>query len=293
MMGGEVGVISEEGRGSEFWFTVRLSIQPESAQALPAPTRELSGVKVLIVDDNATNRDILTAQLSGWGMRPTVTSNGPSGLETLYTALDEKDPFQIAVIDMQMPGMDGETLGRAIRADNRLAETRLVMMTSLGIRGDARRFAEIGFAAYLTKPARSRELKSVLSAALSDRVDKPPILTRHSTRNLQGLFVDRKVRILLAEDNITNQQVALGFLRKFGLHADAVANGAEVLKAMETLSYDLILMDIQMPIMDGLETTRRIRDHEKNEKNEKKMIPIVAMTAHAMGGDRKNVWPRA
>ena len=124
-------------------------------------------MRVLIVDDNATNREILTTRLASWGMRPSEAQDGPGALQALYRALDENDPFRIAVIDMQMPGMDGETLGRTIQADNRLTDTRMVMLTSLGMRGDARRFEEIGFAAYATKPIRHQELKAVLSLALS------------------------------------------------------------------------------------------------------------------------------
>jgi CheY-like chemotaxis protein/HPt (histidine-containing phosphotransfer) domain-containing protein len=201
------------------------------------------------------------------------------------------------VIDMQMPGMDGETLGRIIQKDERLNDTRMVMLTSLGTRGDARRFQEIGFAAYSTKPIRHQELKAVLSLVLDNR-DKSthqPIATRHTARETLNLFAGRKARILIAEDNITNQQVALGILKKLGLRADAVANGLEALKALETLPYDLVLMDVQMPKMDGFEATKRIRNYELEITNKAQtddssssfVIPIIAMTAHAMQGDRE------
>jgi CheY-like chemotaxis protein len=246
-------------------------------------------VRALIVDDNATNREIVTTRLASWGMRPSEAEDGPAALGALARALEEHDPFRLAVIDMQMPGMDGETLGRTIRADQRLASTRMVMLTSLGARGDARRFEEMGFAAYATKPIRHQDLKGVLSLALRERdgagPSPRPIATRHTAREMLNRFAGRKARILLAEDNITNQQVALGILRKLGLSADAVANGAEALKSLETIPYDLVLMDVQMPVLGGLETTRRIRDPESAITCHG--IPIIAMTAHAMQGDRE------
>ncbi|MFH0996311.1 MAG: response regulator [Pseudomonadota bacterium] len=284
LMGGEAGVSSDEGKGSEFWFTARLGKQPEGAHAESIPPADMHSVRVLIVDDNATNREILTIRLASWGMRPLEVKDGPEAILALSRALEDNDPFRIAVIDMQMPGMDGETLGRMIHEDKRLADTRMVMLTSLGTRGDARHFQEIGFAAYATKPIRHQELKAVLSLALTDHDGAEqaprPIVTRHTARETLNLFAGRKARILLAEDNITNQQVAMGILKKLGLRADAVANGAEALRALETLPYDLVLMDVQMPEMDGIDATRRIRDDEKK-------IPIIAMTAHAMLGDRE------
>ncbi|MFH0730000.1 MAG: response regulator [Pseudomonadota bacterium] len=186
--------------------------------------------------------------------------------------------------------------------DKRIAGTRMVMLTSLGMRGDARRFQEIGFTGYATKPVRHRELKAVLSLALRDRDEAASmpqsIATRHAARETLNPLAGRRARILLAEDNITNQQVALGILKKLGLRADAVADGVEALKALKTLPYDLVLMDVQMPEMDGIEATKRIRAHEFGRLNEKdefhssfiirnSSLPIIAMTAHAMQGDRE------
>jgi PAS domain S-box-containing protein len=289
LMGGETGVISEVGKGSEFWFTARLGTQTEGAQAKSHPPANLRDVRALIVDDNATNREILTTRLTSWGLRPTGIKDGPGALQDLFRALDENDPFRIAVIDMQMPGMDGEALGRAIKADARLSDTRMVMLTALGTRGDARRFQEIGFAAYATKPIRHQELKVVLSLTLAERAGAQPtpqpIVTHHTARETLNQFAGRKARILLAEDNFTNQQVALGILKKLGLRADAVANGAEALKSLETIPYDLVLMDVQMPEMDGYEATQQIRNPQSAVTNHG--IPIIAMTAHAMQGDRE------
>jgi CheY-like chemotaxis protein len=296
MMHGEVGVVSEPGRGSEFWFIVKLSRQQGEKQAEPPPAMDLRGLRVLIVDDNATSREILSTRLAAWFMRPSQTQDGREALEMLHRGLAEGDPFRIAVIDMQMPFMDGEELGRLIKADARLADTQLVMLTSLGTRGDARRFEEIGFAAYLTKPARHYELYHVLSALprpapdADDQADKAlppqrqPIVTRHSARELRHLFAGSGARILVVEDNTTNQQVALGILGRLGLHADAVANGAEAVRTLETIPYDLVLMDVQMPVMDGYEAARQIR---RRSVILNPRIPIIAMTAHAMQGDRE------
>ena len=171
------------------------------------------------------------------------------------------DPFSIVVIDLQMPGMDGETLGRSIQADPRMSAARMVMLTSLGSRGDAKRYAQLGFAGYLAKPVLRHDLQGVLSLTLDRQpADPRPIVTRHAVRETSARLDSRIARILVAEDNYTNQQVALGMLKVMGLNADAVANGAEVLKVLETIPYDLLLMDCQMPIMDGYETTRTIRD---------------------------------
>ena len=297
-MGGDIGVDSVEDQGSEFWFTVLLDKQPAGTGAqteicLPA---DLGGVRVLVVDDNATSREILFNRLTLWGMRPAAVEDGPTALRTLLQALAENDPFRIAVIDMQMPDMDGEMVGRSIKEDNRLVDTRMVMLTSLGTRGDAQHFLDIGFSAYLTKPARHQELFNVLSMVLADQGGMPvstdmevsvkplpqPILTRHSAHDLLRVFAGSKARILVAEDNITNQQVALGILKKLGLRADAVADGAEAVKALESIPYDMVLMDVQMPVMDGFEATRLIRDLHSVVLNHD--IPIISMTAHAMQG---------
>ncbi len=296
-MGGEIGVNSPaaplqagmESCGTEFWFTVCLSKQPEYARecerVMPAGLLQagISGARILIVDDNATNREILRLQFTAWGARCGEAPDGETGLAMLRRAMDAGDPYVVAMLDMQMPGMDGETLGRAIRADTALHDTRLLMLTSLGERGDVTRLAEINFAAYLTKPVRQSELFDSLAAVFSGQVaySKKQILTRHRVRELRRT----KVRILLAEDNITNQQVAMGILNKLGLRADVVANGAEALRVLEQIPYDLVLMDVQMPEMDGLEATRQIRDPGSAVRNH--TVPVIAMTAHAMAGDRE------
>ncbi|MFA6010773.1 MAG: response regulator [Desulfobacteraceae bacterium] len=287
LMGGKIGVISEEGKGSEFWFTARFDKQPEENRIETINLADLNHVRVLIVDDNKTNRQILVTRLASWRMRPVEAEDSPSALQALYLAINEHDPFRLAVIDMQMPGMDGRSLGRVIKADPVLAGIHMVMLTSMGTRGDARHFEKVGFSGYLTKPVRHKELRDILSLILagSDGTERKPhpITTRHTARETLVSFQDCKARILLAEDNITNQNVALGLLKKLGLKADAVADGLEVLKSLESTPYDLILMDCQMPVMDGFEATRRIRKHESSFRD----IPIVALTAHAMQSDRK------
>jgi PAS domain S-box-containing protein len=283
LMGGEIGIVSEQGRGSEFWFTVRLAKQAE-AERLLVPAPEIRGTHILVVDDNATNREVLSAQLRAWGVRPEEANDGPSALLALARARDTGDPFAAAIIDMQMPDMDGADVARVIKADETLKRTRLVLMTSLGQRGDARQMEELGFSAYLVKPTRQSDLFDSLSTVLARSTLSQPksrIVTRHAIREMRR----GAVRILLAEDNLTNQQVALGILRKLGLHADAVADGSEAIVALETLQYDLVLMDVQMPEMDGFEATRRIRD--PNSAVLRHEIPIIAMTAHAMQGDRE------
>jgi len=282
IMGGEIGVVSEEGRGSEFWFTARFAKQAERERTIPPA--EISGVHVLVVDDNATNREVLMTQLTAWGVRSEEAPDGPTALQALYLAKDTGDPFQVAILDMQMPDMDGAALGRIIKTDEKLRDTHLVLFSSLGQRGDAKRMQEIGFAAYLTKPARHSEILDCLSAVLAGpdaAQHAQPIVTGHTIREIRR----GAVRILLAEDNITNQQVAVGILKKLGLRADAVANGAEAVTALETLPYDLVLMDVQMPVMDGLEATRAIRNPQSAVRNHQ--IPIIAMTAHALQGDRE------
>ena len=289
MMGGEIGLVSEEGKGSEFWFTARFAKQANRERNV-APPADIHGARILVVDDNATNREVLTAQLEAWGARPDEALGGSGALVALSQARDENDPYAAAILDMQMPGMNGAELARAIKADPYLARTTLVLMTSLGGRNDAREMEEIGFDAYLVKPVRQSDLFDCLAGVLAgpvvagaDETEPTPLGPAHDSTD----EVRRgAVRILLAEDNITNQQVALGILKKLGYRADAVANGAEAIRSLETIPYDLVLMDVQMPEMDGLQAACRIRDPGSAVLQHG--IPIVAMTAHALAGDRES-----
>ena len=236
------------------------------------------------MDDNATKRDVLAGLLKHWGCRYEDAPDAETALEKLHHAVDAGDPFHIAILDMLMPHTDGETLGRLIRDESAFIDTALVMMTSGGKRGDAGRLEQIGFDAYLTKPVRRAHLSDTLLTILGRTADYSApsgLITRYSIDEDQR----RKVRILLAEDNVINQKVALKMLENMGYRADAVANGLEAVTALQTIPYDLVLMDIQMPEMDGLEATPTIRNLQSSVSNS--TLPIIAVTAHTMKGDRE------
>lgn len=287
MINGQIGVESEEGKGSEFWFTAVFEKQPEGKEERIFVRGDIKGKRILIVDDNATNRRVLREQLKSWQCRYDEASSGKQALEKLRGAMVEKDLFEIAILDMQMPEMDGETLGKKINQDPVLRNTILVLMTSMGERGDAKRFEKIGFNAYLTKPVKQTQLYDCLVTVSGMQTQNGKAKERHGaivTRHSLAEGQKRRVRILLAEDNPVNQKVALKILEKRGYSADAVANGKKAVKALEMIPYDIVLMDCQMPVMDGFEVTHRIREKEKQTGNH---IPIVALTAHAMIGDRE------
>jgi PAS domain S-box-containing protein len=286
LMGGNIGIESEEGKGSTFWFTSVFEKLSEDRAPAVEPIPDLDGVRVLTVDDNETNRLLVTTLLKLWGCRPEEARDGNSAISRLREAVRSGDPFPVAILDMAMPGMDGEETGRLIKDDPEVGSTSLIMMTSLGQRGDAARLKEIGFSGYLSKPLRQSQLYECLGLALglkAHREESQPenFITRHTlSESRKG-----RVRILLADDNPTNQIVGLSILKKLGYQADAVANGEEVIKALQGIPYDLVLMDCQMPEMDGYEATRRIRNPDASVMNP--AVPIIAMTAHAMKGDRE------
>lgn len=286
IMGGQIGVENNDGAGSTFWFTAVFEKQPEGTKARFIIPADIQGERVLIVDDNATNRLVLTEMLKSWDCFVEEASNGPKALEKLQDSLVNGKPFGIAILDMQMPGMDGETLGRKIKEDPKLTKTLLVMLTSLGQRGDLANLIESGFSDCLSKPIRQSQLFDCLKKVKGLQTegvlkDESKMIKRHTITEERK----RKIRILIAEDNMVNQTVALRILEKHGFLANAVANGQEAVKALEMIPYDIVLMDVQMPEMDGFEATNMIRNADSKVQNHQ--IPIIAMTAHAMKGDRE------
>ena len=289
MMGGSIGATSQPGVGSTFWFSAILD-KGEFAARTPEewPAADIAGLRILAVDDNETNRKVLAGMLESWGCRHTEVPEAEAGLRALRAAAREGDPFQVAVLDMHMPGMDGEMLGTAIKKDEVARATALIMMTSGAIRGDAARMERIGFAAYLVKPVRQSQFFDCLAtvagrkARTKTTADSPtPIITRHTLAE----HAKQRLHILLAEDNLVNQKVALKVLEKLGFRADVVGNGQAAGDALKSKAYDLVLMDIQMPELDGMGATRKIRDLRGGATNPR--VPIVALTAHAMAGDRQ------
>jgi signal transduction histidine kinase/DNA-binding response OmpR family regulator/HPt (histidine-containing phosphotransfer) domain-containing protein len=286
LMGGETGVQSTEGVGSLFWFTVTFAPAGHaSAPPIPATPASLKGQRVLVVDDNATNRKVLMGQLTICGVEPVSASSADEALAVMHEAGAAGRPFDAALLDHLMPDRDGADLGRAIVRDGMLRSTRLILLTSSGQRGDGRIFADIGFAGYLLKPVTQRDLTDVLVLVLANSADSwhlrsQPMITRHALRAQRARS---RNRVLLAEDNIVNQKVAKSLLEKMNFRVEVVADGLAAIAAWQTGNFDLIIMDCQMPQLDGYEATREIRRLEAG----KKRIPIVALTAHAMTGDEE------
>jgi CheY-like chemotaxis protein len=282
LMGGETGVTSTVGSGSTFWFTAKFAVVQRTAAPLYAPPASIKGRRVLVVDDNATNRKVLMGQLLLCGVEPVSASSANEALALMRLAHEAGRPFEAALLDHQMPGCDGARLGRMIVKDPELKAARLVLLTSSGQRGDGQLFAEIGFAGYLLKPVTQRDLTDSLKVVLSKSAEawqlkSQPIVTRHALRAHRARSRDR---ILLAEDNIVNQKVAVRLLEKLDYRVDVVADGRAAVTAWSRGNYDLILMDCQMPELDGYEASREIRRLENGAAR----IPIIALTAHAMKG---------
>jgi CheY-like chemotaxis protein len=286
MMGGRIWVESEEGRGSQFHFTARLGIadQKEIKVGSPAPLEILRAVRVLVVDDNQTNRRILEGMLRRWEMNPVCVGGGEEALAELASARNAGNAFGLIVTDMHMPKMNGFELVEHIRERPELSAATIMMLTSAGHRGDAERCQKLGVSAYLLKPIRQSELREAVARVLGARQQDGRIglITRFSL----GDERDRAdvLRILIVEDNAVNQRLIVRLLEKRGHRVEVAANGQEALTALEKEPFDVVLMDLQMPEMDGYEATAAIRAKEKSNGLHQ---TIIALTAHAMKGDRE------
>jgi len=279
LMGGQIGFNSTPGQGSTFWFTARFEKQPTPSKVAQTQTN-LSNLHVLIVDDNQTNRRILEDQMQAWGIRATCAAGAQEALEKLQDSGNAR--FDVVVLDMHMPGMNGIALAEVIKADARLAHARVIILTSLGHLMDDAQLERIGIYACLVKPVKQARLYECLTGMRT--LPKKAIQTKPVARTADG-SQSEPLRVLLAEDNVINQKVAVAQLRKLGYAPDVVANGLEAVEATRRTQYDVILMDCQMPQMDGYEASRQIRLREQAESS--KPVYIIAMTANAMQGDRE------
>ena len=283
LMGGAIWVESAPGKGSTFRFTARFGIQRETETlTIPSVTPELTGLRAIVVDDNATNRTILVEMLASWGIKTSETDSAQAAIDAIKKAQQEGNPYSLALIDYMMPQMDGFQLAHVIREDPSLADLTIIMLTSVGERGHAKKCKDSGIAAYLVKPVSRQELFDALTLSLGKgdtAQSRRPLLTRHSIRESR-----KRLTILLAEDNPVNRKLAVKMLENMGHTVKTAFNGREAVEAFESHHFDLILMDIQMPDMDGLQATHIIREKEKTLGAK---VPIIAMTAHALAGDRE------
>jgi signal transduction histidine kinase/DNA-binding response OmpR family regulator len=283
LMGGEIDVESELGRGSRFWFTARFQKATSTEQPVRTAVSTLAGLRVLVVDDNATNRIVLNQSLASWGMRPMAVGGADEALSMLQAAVEKGEPFDVAILDFHMPGMTGVELARVIKRDRRLAAVKLVLLTSSGRKTDVATVRHAGFDAYLHKPVRASVLYDVIAAALGGvRIGSAPAMVT------SGVLAEARSRgrahVLVVEDNLVNQKVAARMLEKLGYRVDVVAAGREAVEAVLGNGYAAALMDCQMPEMDGFEATIEIR---RRERKTGRHTPIIAMTAGAMEGDRE------
>ena len=285
LMQGKIQVESIEGEGSTFSFTAAFTKQTEVNHVKEINSSDIMGKKFLVINDYKRNRDLICLYLGTGGCRFETASSAREGYDILKQAHGTKDPFDLVIIDHIMPKITGENFGEMIQEDRDLKNTLLVMLTSTGSSGDAKKLKDIGFAGYLTKPIKQSNLFNCLANVLgnfekSEKSSPKTLITKHSLNEFKKL----SARILIAEDNLFNQKVALKLINKFGYNAKAVINGKEAVKELEKVNYDLVFMDLQMPEMDGLEATRVIRDERSKVLNHS--VPIIALTANAMAKDK-------
>jgi two-component system, sensor histidine kinase and response regulator len=270
--------------GSTFHITIPFRLPKDvPPREVLTDSSQLKGIPVLVVDDNAINRKILTAMLERWEMTSRQVESGKEAIRCMKQAVSDNKPFKFVLVDVQMPEMDGFELIRRIREDDDISNTRLIVLTSSGTKGDGKRCRDLGVTAYLRKPISANEIQETFLMAMGNGVQKrehPQLITRFSLKEQR-----KRYRILVAEDNLVNQKLIKRILEKRGFSVDIADNGEETVKNVNRGQYDLVLMDIQMPVMDGLEATRLIRKRELDSN--KRRIPIVALTAHAMKGDRE------
>ena len=286
-MGGVLDCESVPGEGTDFFFTVKLERVPEREKGKYLPdAKELIGSRVLIIDDNVTNREILEQQTSSWGMQPQSVENGPEGLAKLKSCQKEGQPFDLVILDMQMPDMDGLEVAQRIKAEPSITNVQVIMLTSLGLRGDAQKVKKSGISAYLIKPVRQLDLRSSLLTLIGQgsKYESPELVTRHSIAENRRQQLN--MHILVVEDNETNQAVVTSMLKKFGCTVEIASNGREAVEAISVTSFSLILMDCQMPVMDGYRATAEIRRLEEKQEV-RNHTPIIALTANALEGDRE------
>ncbi len=277
MMGGEISVETEPGKGSIFGFTARLQEQPEGARTTLTPREDFEDLRVLVVDDNETNRKILHGQVISWGMKNGQAEGGPKALEMLRVAAQKGESYDLAILDLHMPGMDGIDLAHTIKEDPSIASTKLILLTSMGLRGEAEQARRVGFSAYLTKPVRQSRLYDAIATVVGppagvDAAPSPadaPLADRRGAGEATSLTRERfgRARVLVAEDNQVNQRVAVKMLERLGYRADVAANGLEALEALSRIPYAAVLMDVQMPEMDGYAATKEIRRRQEGQRN--------------------------
>ncbi|MCB1743160.1 MAG: response regulator, partial [Gammaproteobacteria bacterium] len=277
LMGGSLSVDSEPGEGACFEFTLNLPVERSMAGAEPFTAAALASAHVLVIDDNTTNRTVLSHQIRAWGARCEVAGGGVSGLQKLRSASSAGDPMDLVVLDMHMPGMDGFEVARSIRADTEMSGVRLVVLSSIADQLDGERCAALDIACHLTKPVQGRELARALDAALRNESGHTESVVRSEPLALRG-------RVLVAEDHPVNQDNAREMLVLLGLEVEVVDDGVKAVQAATHGGFDLVLMDWQMPHMDGLEATREIRRFEA-EQGQGAHLPVIAITANALQGD--------